>query len=601
IFFFIEPTKANLKKYELWAKSPNQGQTFLADSIKGGCIRVRLVAGNTMLIPTGWIHAVYTPQDSVVIGGNFLQGMNIAGQLEIYDIEDKTSVPQKFRFPHFEKMQWYAAKKYLSILKETPRELCKWELDGLQSLITFLSVRAEQLTDISNTTKEERKAVKRNVPVGIKNVQKLLRKLQTEVDAARRSIAPVIRFLVPAGGLPGLRGEAGAEAEVAASAPQPAIKKIKLRLGVAGRFSGEIPSAETPEDTLAVKTEDTPLVQSSAPVRSPALAPTPAPELVLAPPLATESARAPVSVPVHMPGPALRPTPAPIPAAAPATDFPPGSDPPISNPTSPALSSTSSGDWASDLTELEFLDSVSDLTEVEFLRSSDSEFEDYPVADSAADDIIPEEDDFETDDEFVATGGARKKTHKKRKGAATDAKGRAKKRKVSGGGGQRRKKGQESKGLMTAGADLPPAGVAAPGSTIGIGLSGPTVVGAAVPAAGPGLSAGHDPVAAPSPTPLPIPGHDPLTAPVVSSSTLPASTLPAMMVPPPHPLFAPPHPAHLGSNPGATHPSAHHISPLSVSSQPPPPQPPPILNQRPTQPKKKSVFERLNKKLGKKR
>jgi F-box/leucine-rich repeat protein 10/11 len=33
---------------------------------------VDLSEGDTMLIPSGWIHAVWTPENSLVIGGNFL-------------------------------------------------------------------------------------------------------------------------------------------------------------------------------------------------------------------------------------------------------------------------------------------------------------------------------------------------------------------------------------------------------------------------------------------------------------------------------------------------------------------------------------------------
>lgn len=34
------------------------------------------------MIPTGWIHAVYTPKDSIVFGGNFLHSLNISLQLQ---------------------------------------------------------------------------------------------------------------------------------------------------------------------------------------------------------------------------------------------------------------------------------------------------------------------------------------------------------------------------------------------------------------------------------------------------------------------------------------------------------------------------------------
>jgi len=40
----------------------------------------------------GWIHAVYTPKDSLVFGGNFLHCFNMALQLQIADIEVKTHV-----------------------------------------------------------------------------------------------------------------------------------------------------------------------------------------------------------------------------------------------------------------------------------------------------------------------------------------------------------------------------------------------------------------------------------------------------------------------------------------------------------------------------
>ena len=52
--------------------------------------------------PLGWIHAVYTPVNSVVFGGNFLHSLNIQLQLKIYDLEGRLKDPPKFRFPSFE-------------------------------------------------------------------------------------------------------------------------------------------------------------------------------------------------------------------------------------------------------------------------------------------------------------------------------------------------------------------------------------------------------------------------------------------------------------------------------------------------------------------
>ncbi|ORX61871.1 Clavaminate synthase-like protein [Hesseltinella vesiculosa] len=110
VFYFIEPTSKNLKKYQKWSSSPDQSAVFLGDLVKT-CYAVHLHAGNTMIIPTGWIHAVYTPEDALVIGGNFLHGLNIGTQLKIYDIEEITKVPDKFRFPFFKRINWYAVEK----------------------------------------------------------------------------------------------------------------------------------------------------------------------------------------------------------------------------------------------------------------------------------------------------------------------------------------------------------------------------------------------------------------------------------------------------------------------------------------------------------
>ncbi|KAJ3089550.1 hypothetical protein HK102_006116, partial [Quaeritorhiza haematococci] len=188
IFYFVEPTLRNLRKYEKWSSSPDQPNLFFGDDVKE-CCKITLKPGNTMIIPTGWIHAVYTPKDSIVIGGNFLHGFNINGQLAVFEIEKRTLVPPKFRFPHYEKMQWYAAKKYLKMFKDPTSTFTLWELEGLDALVAHLWSEAVILTDIANCEKEQRKAVKRTVPEGIKNVQKLVRKLAMKIAAWRTKTA----------------------------------------------------------------------------------------------------------------------------------------------------------------------------------------------------------------------------------------------------------------------------------------------------------------------------------------------------------------------------------------------------------------------------
>jgi hypothetical protein len=47
--------------------------------------RVELGAGETLFLPSGWLHAVFTPVDSIVFGGNFLHSFNSGMQVRCID------------------------------------------------------------------------------------------------------------------------------------------------------------------------------------------------------------------------------------------------------------------------------------------------------------------------------------------------------------------------------------------------------------------------------------------------------------------------------------------------------------------------------------
>lgn len=204
-FFFIPPKEKHLKKYEEWCLSPAQNWTFLGEQTKE-CYRVDLLEGDTMLIPAGWIHAVWTPEDSLVIGGNFLTRLNFGMQLRVSQIEKATGVGRKFRYPHFQKIHWYTAFRYMEedalpdiVLKllqegeifyrEQPahHEFDDWgensksglgnyharyysqaELEGLPDLSRYLLrtalIDSGSISD--GITQETRNAVKRSIPRG---------------------------------------------------------------------------------------------------------------------------------------------------------------------------------------------------------------------------------------------------------------------------------------------------------------------------------------------------------------------------------------------------------------------------------------------------
>ena len=202
-FFFIPPHERHLKKYEEWCMSPAQNWTFLGDQTKE-CYRVDLSEGDTMLIPAGWIHAVWTPEDSLVIGGNFLTRMHYKMQIRVAQIEKATGVARKFRYPHFQKLLWYTALRYLeedpipdsvvqslqtgqSFYREQPtcldsdscgdsslsgpehyhaRYYSKHELEGLPELARYLQRTAYIAMNIitDGISVDTRNAVKRSIP-----------------------------------------------------------------------------------------------------------------------------------------------------------------------------------------------------------------------------------------------------------------------------------------------------------------------------------------------------------------------------------------------------------------------------------------------------
>ncbi len=153
-FFFIPPEDRYLRKYEEWCNSESQNETWLGDLCGGNCTRVDLHEGDTAFIPAGWIHSVWTPDDSLVIGGNFLTRQDYDMQLKILNIEKLTHVAPKFRYPFFQKVMWYALIKYLEE-DPVPDEV----LNDFQDNPDYIFLRADPIWheegELENTAEPE--------------------------------------------------------------------------------------------------------------------------------------------------------------------------------------------------------------------------------------------------------------------------------------------------------------------------------------------------------------------------------------------------------------------------------------------------------------
>lgn len=141
-FLFAPPTPRNLAAYKLWCSSTRQDFDWLGDHLHG-LTRVDIRPGETMLIPSGWLHCVYTPQNTLVVGGNFLTDWNVATQWKLVGIEDATKVPKKFRFPHLKRLSWYVASGWNRRLSGMDRDETDEDRERILS-----SAQVEALVDV---------------------------------------------------------------------------------------------------------------------------------------------------------------------------------------------------------------------------------------------------------------------------------------------------------------------------------------------------------------------------------------------------------------------------------------------------------------------
>ncbi|KAK6024255.1 JmjC domain protein, partial [Ostertagia ostertagi] len=192
VFYIVEPTDEFLDLFEHYQRSDNKTEVFFGDLLpKGALRRVFINAGQTLMIPSGWIHAVYTPVDSLVFGGNFLHALNVPMQLKVYEMEQRlkreVGWEEKFLFPHFELVNWYAARSFvLEHLREANDEgnrADKYMLDAARALLP-------RLREWMRRDKEDKANFTHS------SFHDVLAKLQKEInrqERMRRSLSPLSR------------------------------------------------------------------------------------------------------------------------------------------------------------------------------------------------------------------------------------------------------------------------------------------------------------------------------------------------------------------------------------------------------------------------
>ncbi|XP_059468980.1 histone lysine demethylase PHF8-like isoform X2 [Neocloeon triangulifer] len=180
VFYLIPPTQPNRAMYQRWLNSSKRLEMFFADQVEK-CYQFVLTAGQTIVIPGGWIHAVLTTKDSIMFGGNFLTDFNIELQLAAYAIEKASHTPASFCFPNFEGLHWFAADSItnrLRLIHQNGQKCPDYLLRGVKALNTHLKVWKN---------KEVQKGRNLSVPEGLDGAV-VLRELSKAIRNAERLI-----------------------------------------------------------------------------------------------------------------------------------------------------------------------------------------------------------------------------------------------------------------------------------------------------------------------------------------------------------------------------------------------------------------------------
>lgn len=219
-FMLIPPIHRNLQVYKKWCLSDNQNDTWFPsllksltekdinrlksgvsmkrgysyhdDSIPNAYLNngfiIDIYPGDLLLLPSSWIHSVYTKDDSIIVGGNYLNLLSLKNHLQTYKIEIETKVDDQFKFPNFVKFIWLIGYYFLITSTEDKFEFDKFdkfELNCISNLAQFLRQQWEYVNSTveSKSDKISVNKIKQSIPENIiGDVDEFLNNLSNWID-----------------------------------------------------------------------------------------------------------------------------------------------------------------------------------------------------------------------------------------------------------------------------------------------------------------------------------------------------------------------------------------------------------------------------------
>jgi hypothetical protein len=133
IFCLIEPTETNLKSYSFWmGEEKNESDSFLDSCSKATVSFAIIETSDTFLIPPGYIHAVYTAEDTIAFRGNYFDVHCMVMHLKISNMEDHLNIPSNQRCPLFSEFCMFTLSYVMDMNNQV---FC---LDNKESIISLI-------------------------------------------------------------------------------------------------------------------------------------------------------------------------------------------------------------------------------------------------------------------------------------------------------------------------------------------------------------------------------------------------------------------------------------------------------------------------------
>ena len=191
-FFFLQTNRTTLRLFEEWTSLQLQLTTPLlefvlrhpsAESLTPPLFQsLTLSEGQVLFLPSALLHAVYTPVDSLVIGGNYLSTAGAPGQVVIDDLERRSGVEEKYRMVGFRYISWMAGERELNRLRRD-EAIDRGDLEGAAVLAgalgTWWREREAKAAAVTATEASIDQSLDRHIPYA--NGDALARELMLRV------------------------------------------------------------------------------------------------------------------------------------------------------------------------------------------------------------------------------------------------------------------------------------------------------------------------------------------------------------------------------------------------------------------------------------